>query len=634
MVTLTDSGAGAGTPGDPGELTAGTMVGAAYRIVRRIGAGGMGIVYLARDVALDRDVAVKVHRGWDGLERLQREARAMAQLAHPNVVAIHGVGRVDLHLYIAMEYVPGWTLSEWLEAAPRSWREVLEVMRGVGEGLAAAHDAGFVHRDLKPSNILIGKDGRARVTDFGLVRLPGDGPPSSPALPVVAAAPMAAVTAPGGAVTFDSNASVVGTAVTLDARGDGLTAPGATPGTPEYMAPEQHGGGAVDARADQFAYCLVLYEALYGRRPWRGRNVGDLRLQMVHRPASPPPRRVAPSWLWPVLRRGLAGAPGDRYPDLRALAAELRRAPRRRAALVAAVAAASVAVVGAGGWTAWSRAAAAVACDDAGTAAASVWTADARRAIAARAAALDPHGGAAIAARMEATVDGWLGRWRGAAIGACRARRADPAADATGLRQRCLDAGLDRLRGLVARGKSARDRATIDGLATAAAGLPDPGACADPRALAAAAAVASASELRGRPGTGGYWSSNFGGHVFRAVDDDWWAVYNHDLGTLRGRWSGDVFRGWWCEEPSRLPPRDAGEIELRRRVGDDGTPRLEGRWRYGREGAWRDDWHAGWVDDPTPPELLARFEDPFQFCPEPPAPTATAATEPGTGSTP
>jgi serine/threonine protein kinase len=167
----------AGTAAGAGaiELRPGELFGDTYRIVRRLGAGGMGVVYLARDLTLQREVAVKVHHARFGTERLYREALAMAQLAHPNVVAVHGVGQVDGRFYIAMEYVPGDNFAGWRAAAPRSWRAVLDVMLGVGEGLAAAHAAGFVHRDVKPPNILVGDDGRPRVGDFGLVRVTSDG---------------------------------------------------------------------------------------------------------------------------------------------------------------------------------------------------------------------------------------------------------------------------------------------------------------------------------------------------------------------------------------------------------------------------------------------------------------------------
>ncbi len=162
----------------PRELEAGAIVGHGFRIERRLGAGGMGVVYLATDPTLGREVALKVHRVHGGFDRLQREAIAMARLAHPNVITVHEIGRIGDRLFVAMEYVAGRTLRDWIRER-HSWREVLAMMREVGRGLIAAHAAGLVHRDFKPENVLVGPDGRPRVGDFGLVRVIA-GPPSLP----------------------------------------------------------------------------------------------------------------------------------------------------------------------------------------------------------------------------------------------------------------------------------------------------------------------------------------------------------------------------------------------------------------------------------------------------------------------
>src|SRR5262249_45905181 len=163
----------AGPP--PRDLAPGTIVGHGFRIERRLGAGGMGVVYLARDLALERDVALKLHRAGGSLDRLQREAVAMARLAHPNVITVHEIGRLGDRLFVAMEYGPGQTLRDGgasgAGGARRPWRDVVAMMRQVGEGLCAAHAAGLVHRDFKPENVLVGADGRPRVGDFGLVRV-------------------------------------------------------------------------------------------------------------------------------------------------------------------------------------------------------------------------------------------------------------------------------------------------------------------------------------------------------------------------------------------------------------------------------------------------------------------------------
>jgi predicted Ser/Thr protein kinase len=153
-----------------------------YVIEAVLGRGGMGTVYLARDLTLDREVALKLHRatGDDAVgrsARLHREAMAMAKLAHPNVVTVFEVATVEDRLYVAMEYVKGETLRGWLAAQPRTWRAIVAMLLETGQGLAAAHAAGLVHRDFKPENVLVGDDGRPRVGDFGLARV-GAAPPS------------------------------------------------------------------------------------------------------------------------------------------------------------------------------------------------------------------------------------------------------------------------------------------------------------------------------------------------------------------------------------------------------------------------------------------------------------------------
>src|SRR6185503_16244889 len=199
-----------------------------------LGKGGMGIVLAAHDPDLDRQVAIKLLHadGGDsvGRARLMREAQAMARLRHPNVVTVHEAGTHDGRLYVAMEPVPGGTLRRWMDEHPRATAdEVLAVFTRAGRGLAAAHAAGLVHRDFKPENVLIDRDGRVLVTDFGLAGVFCERP---------------AATEPSSPLHVE------------------LTVTGDVMGTPRYMSPEQHRGEATDARTDQFAYCASLYEAL------------------------------------------------------------------------------------------------------------------------------------------------------------------------------------------------------------------------------------------------------------------------------------------------------------------------------------------------------------------------------------
>jgi eukaryotic-like serine/threonine-protein kinase len=436
----------------PLDLSPGTIVDGTFRIMRTLGSGGMGVVHLARDLGLHREVALKVHRAATGLDRLQREAIAMAQLAHPNVVTVHAVGQVDGRLYVAMEYVQGLTLRAWVAAARRSWREIVRTVVSAGEGLAAAHAAGFVHRDFKPENVLVGRDGRPRVGDFGLVRHAGDTDAGliSPLAETIDAA--------GGQTGAAPGADPAPTTPDRAPTSPPLTVTGAAIGTPAYMAPEQFAGGVVDARADQFAFCVVLYEALCGRRPFGGDDHAALRAQVAGGQVQPLSRRHAPTWLWRALRRGLSPDPADRWPDLRALLDELIDAPRRRrrAAIVAGAAAVAVAAAAYPLAVPDHRLVAAPGCDHAGAGLDTIWDAERADATRARLADADAAAGPVHADRIVGAVDAWGQRFRRAAVEACRAERIDrtwsqrTAALARGCRRRALRdlaavlAGLDR----------------------------------------------------------------------------------------------------------------------------------------------------------------------------------------------
>ncbi len=299
-------------PPDADDLPRGTTIGR-YLLIERLGAGGMGVVYLAYDPEIDRRIAIKLIRTDRGdprqaeerQQRLLREARAMARPQHPEVIAVHDAGTALGQVFIAMEYVDGSTLRQWLAAAPRSWREVLSLFVRVGRGLSAAHSAGLVHRDFKPDNVLVGKDGRVRVTDFGLARL-------------VASEP-AAVPSSGDATTLDSSPPL-----------DKLTRSGQFLGSPAYAAPEQMEGATADARADVFSFCCALYEGLYGERPFAGRTLYELRAAIDQRRIAPAPKGArVPAWLRQTVLRGLARDPGDRWPSMEALLSALGKDRQR-----------------------------------------------------------------------------------------------------------------------------------------------------------------------------------------------------------------------------------------------------------------------------------------------------------------
>jgi hypothetical protein len=298
---------------------------ARYTILRFLGAGGMGQVYAAYDPNLDRTVALKLLAGGaaDDLERrtrLLREAQALAKLSHPNVVQVYETGEHEGRVFIAMEYVPGATLGEWMqgEAGERpSKHAIVQAFLAAGRGLAAAHAAGLVHRDFKPANVLIDAQGRARVLDFGLVLGLGDAERSDPR-PAMQA---------------------------LDVE---LTTTGTLLGTPAYMAPEQFDGVAADARTDQFGFCIALYEALVGERPFVGTTLAE-QMASVHAglrmssAALALPRRVRR-----VLERGLLADPQRRWPSMDALLAELE--PPTRWQQLVRVGALSLPFVALAGW--------------------------------------------------------------------------------------------------------------------------------------------------------------------------------------------------------------------------------------------------------------------------------------------
>ncbi len=284
-------------PKEGQNLTAATRVGR-YMVLSKVGAGGMGEVYAAYDPKLDRRVALKVlHRmeSAAGAERLLREARALARLSHPNVVTVHEVDElleVGGQPLIAMEFVEGHTLKRWAGKATPTTEETverLELLIQAGKGLVAAHEQGLVHRDFKPGNVLVGMDGRARVADFGLAVGVGESGVGSSGSP---------------------DDSLLETS---------LTETGTRVGTPAYMSPEQLAGRTVDARCDQFSFCVTAWEVLFGVRPYAGARLDGLlaafRAEGLKRPADIEiPERVEAA-----LRRGLSVRPGARFADMASL---------------------------------------------------------------------------------------------------------------------------------------------------------------------------------------------------------------------------------------------------------------------------------------------------------------------------
>ena len=295
-----------------------------YILRRTIGAGGMGVVYLAHDRELDREVALKVLRDepTDAARKnaLLREARAMAKLAHPHVVGVFDVGEHDGRVFLTMELARDGTLRDFLARERRSFAAIAAIFEGAGRGLAAAHASGVVHRDFKPENVLL-RDGQALVTDFGLARVLDDGPAPTDG------APRGTRGAREGARGSRSRSTAIA-------------------GTLPYMAPEQLRGERVDARTDVFGYCVTLWEALHGTKPFAGRTPAELLAAIARGPDAPLKRADVPARANAALRAGLAFDPERRPASMEVLLEALfaRPTPRARAWPVVAGALAVVAV--------------------------------------------------------------------------------------------------------------------------------------------------------------------------------------------------------------------------------------------------------------------------------------------------
>jgi tetratricopeptide (TPR) repeat protein len=469
LLTPEDPGSGDTLPGVRQDAAVAVEPGARvdrYVLLQPVGAGGMGVVYAAYDPRLDRKVALKLLRadasgraGADELRaRLLREAQAMARLQHPNVITVHDVGRIGDQVYVAMEFVDGWTLRDWLKAQQRRWREVLPVLLRAGRGLAAAHEVGLVHRDFKPDNVLVGRDGSVRVTDFGLSRA-----------------------TPSGAPTLRSDEPTAEVSP-LDTP---LTRTGLLVGTPAYMPPEQMRGEATDARADLFSFAVTAFEALWGERPFAGKSLRELRQAIeAGQVREGQGTTGAPARLRRALLPALRARAEARPATLRALLAELEKdpQPRRRLALLVVGVAAAVAL-----WPlAYRRVVErqSLVCKGAERKLAGVWD-DARRRDVARAfhATASPSADAAFAAAARA-LDAYARAWAGEHESACEATRlrGEQSETVLDLRVQCLEQRrqeADALVSLLARA----DKKLVDKAAEAAGALPPPSACGNVQAL-------------------------------------------------------------------------------------------------------------------------------------------------------
>ena len=305
-----------------GPLPRGTDIGR-FVIIGLVGRGAMGDVYAAFDAELDRKVAIKLLRAGvtdedaaleQAQTRLLREAQVIAKIRHPNVVVVYDVGTYLQSVFIAMEFIEGHTLRYWLQLKERGLAEILQIFLAAGRGLAAAHERGIVHRDFKPDNVMVNGAGEVRVMDFGLAHLGADSrkrigleSASSPPPPEASEADL------------PSRPGIRGASRRLT-----LTLEGAVVGTPAYMAPEQFLGGLTDDRTDQFTFCVALFEALTGMRPFSGSSLQALTESVTAGRLSPEAEaEPMPPSIRRTLSRGLQRDAGDRFPSMRALLAEL-----------------------------------------------------------------------------------------------------------------------------------------------------------------------------------------------------------------------------------------------------------------------------------------------------------------------
>jgi len=271
-----------------------------YRVVGRLGEGGMGEVFLVEDLKLHRKAALKLisaslTRDETRRQRFLQEAQLAASIDHPHIAAIHDIGEIDGHTYIVMEYVEGGSLRETLKSGPLKLRRALDLIIQAGDALARVHDQGVIHRDLKPENLLITKDGYLKIIDFGLAKLVD---------PLALAG--------------------LGDAATIE--GHVRTADGVVLGTMGYMSPEQVRSEPVDARSDIFSFGAVLYEMITGAPPFKKGSAAET-ISAILGEAPPPPRiddTTTGAEVGRILRKCLTKDPAARYQGMRDLVVDLR----------------------------------------------------------------------------------------------------------------------------------------------------------------------------------------------------------------------------------------------------------------------------------------------------------------------
>ncbi len=462
-----------------------------YVLLEQVGQGGMGVVFAAFDPQLNRKIALKILEGKESeakpgearelRTRLFREAQAIAQLSHPNVITVFDVGTVGSSVFVAMEFVEGMTLTAWLEG-DRPLRAIAQMFVQAGRGLSAAHQAGLVHRDFKPDNVLVGFDGTARVSDFGLAR-------SDPSLVVDEDEDEpGAVFEP---MTEAEDANLLSSP---------MTQTGAVVGTPRFMAPEQHAGAPADPRGDQFAFCVALYQALYGQEPYVAHSMERLvQAKQNGRIQEPPPDVRVPGRLEQLVWRGLSPDPNRRYPTMQALLVDLveedvdRGRPMLRWAVALGL---SGTVLGVAAMQT-ADAEEAPACKDGPQAWSQLWSNGRRQAVRGAFEAEAPATATGAWTELQTGLDGYREAWIVQYRDACAARRGRTRASddrVFELRTACLD---DRRAAVAAMLDlyEAPDEALVRAVSPAVRELPDVALCGDiPVLLARGMAPVEAGE--------------------------------------------------------------------------------------------------------------------------------------------
>lgn len=427
-----------------------------------LGSGAFGRVVSAYDPELKRKLAVKILKsevfqslgGQDAQRRLLREARAMAKISHANVVTVHDIGMVDEQVYVAMEFVEGGNMRDWLDQESRSWQEILAKFTDAGKGLAAAHRVELVHRDFKPDNVLVGSDGRVCVADFGLVSIGrrGDDNVRSSEFPT-------------GIASEEIN----------------LTQAGALMGTALFMAPEQHLGKEVTPACDQFAFCVSLYVALCGKQPYVGTTYKQLRQNVLRGNLRGMPKgSKVPRWLRRLVTKGLARHAEDRHESMDSLLEALQKPPSSRWSRGLRLLA--IPVVGLSLYGAYSLSPdeKSERCEDPDKRLHGVWDSSTQAAIAQSFAVSGSSAGYAV---YQNSIDRQVADWRAAYARVCEQSVSESAAAQTenSAQQDCLNERLHYLRRLNSELSSGADRSLLNSALKVVVNLPPLSQCANDR---------------------------------------------------------------------------------------------------------------------------------------------------------